>query len=463
MSRKVIKIGGGCLNGSDTIATIMDLLGERGPGNVMVVSALHGITDLLIESMQRALADEAHIPAIMARYRECHLDVASRLIRGANALDQAREILAESFSQLERLFYGLSFTREITPRLYDTIVSFGERTCAQLLVSIMLGRGHKAASAMPHDIGLLTDGKFGDATADLEASAENFNRKLVPLISQATMVFMPGFYGVAPNGDITTFGRGGSDYSAAVIAAALAAQRLEIWKDVDGFMSADPRLVPESKLIPILSYEEAAELAYFGAKILHPRTMEPVRLRKIPVAIRNTLNPDARGTYIDAESPQAASIIKSVTYDTQIGILNIYASGVGARKGILAQVATAITNHGINIRSVVTSQTCISLLLTQSDLAAGRQALEALQPRPYRRIETVDDVALISIVGEGLSTEKGIAARCFNAVAGCQVNVEMIAFGPSRAALYFLVDRRILKRAVVAIHSTFFSVPRCEL
>lgn len=458
---KVIKIGGGCLNGKGTIDTIMGLLAHRGRGNVIVVSALKGVTDSLIQGMRLALADEAGIPGIMTAYQSCHTEVARHLIKDKNALRQTSKTLSRTFSQLERLFYGLSFTREITPRLYDTIVSFGERTCAQLLAAVMKSRGVPAVSAMPHEVGLITDGKFGDATADLKASAANFNQHLRPLINKDCIVFMPGFYGIGQNGDITTFGRGGSDYSAAVAAAALAAERLEIWKDVDGFMSADPRVVPESQLIPELSYEEAAELAYFGATILHPRTMEPVRLRKIPVAIRNTVNPDVEGTHIKAKSPQPKSVIKSVAFDNGIGLLNIYASGVGARMGILAQVANAMTDHGINIRSVVTSQTCISLLLSRSDLDHGRQALMSLRPRPFRRIEKLTNVALISIVGEGLSRKKGIAAQCFTAVAGCSVNVNMIAFGPSRAALYFLVGEKDLTCAVMSIHSTFFSTPRC--
>jgi aspartate kinase len=459
---RVIKIGGGCLNGNGTIETIMGLLADRGKGNVIVVSALKGITDFLVEGMKSALSDEAAIPGVMSRYRSRHTDVARHLIGNRQALSRTAKVLSHSFSQLERLFYGLSFTRESTPRLYDTIVSFGERTCAQLLAAAMQSRGVNAVSAMPHRIGLVTDGKFGDATADLKASAANFDEHLRPLATEDAVVFMPGFYGVGPRGDITTFGRGGSDYSAAVAAAALGAEALEIWKDVDGFMSADPRFVPESRLIPELSYEEAAELAYFGATILHPRTMEPVRLRKIPVTIRNTVNPDAEGTRIRGKSPQPGSVIKSVAFDTGIGLLNIYASGVGARMGILAQVATAMTDGGINIRSVVTSQTCISLLLSRGDLDAGRQALMSLRPRPFRRIEKVTDVALISIVGEGLSRKKGIAAQCFTAVAGCSVNVNMIAFGPSRAALYFLVREKNLRRAVVSIHSTFFSTPRCS-
>jgi aspartate kinase len=459
---RVIKIGGGCLKDNKTIETILNLLAERGKGNLVVVSALNGITDFLIEGMQRALVDEANIADVMTHYQSRHTEVARYLIRNKKTLDRIVGTLSQSFRHLERLFFGLNFTREVTPRLYDTIASFGERTCAQLLVSVLVSRSICSLSTMPQDMGLITDSKYGDATADLKASQANFNKNLLPLIKKDAIVFMPGFYGVSRNGDITTFGRGGSDYSAAVAATALNAEVLEIWKDVDGFMSADPRIVPESRLIPELSYEEAAELAYFGAKILHPRTMEPVRKRKIPVTICNFENPEVEGTFIKAKSLQPSSVIKSIAYDTTIGILKIYASGVGARMGILAQVANAMTDEGINIRSVVTSQTCISLLLDESDLDAGRKALLSLRPRPFRRLKTIAEVALISIVGEGLSRKKGIAARCFTAVAGCNVNVEMIAFGPSRAALYFLVSKNNLNRAVVSIHSTFFSTPRCN-
>jgi len=179
--------------------------------------------------------------------------------------------------------------------------------------------------------------------------------------------------------------------------------------------------------------------------------------------IKNTLAPDNPGSLISSKSPRSRNIIKSVAHDTDIGILKVHASGVGARPGILADVAGQITDSGINIKSVVTSQTCISLLFAQSDLEKARLALHELKPRPYRRLEKLEHVALIGIVGQGLLKKKGIAARCFTAVADCNVNVEMISFGPSPAALYFLVKMADLPKAVTAIHSTFFSDPRCIL
>lgn len=453
---KVIKVGGGCLHGKKAIARIVDLIAEVGRGQVFVVSALHGVTDLLIASLPLALESEAHIPGILSRLRARHMIVARELIANRRGMEDFRKDLGKALGRLERLYYGLNFTRELTPRVQDVVSSYGERFSALLLAGILRSRGCPAAYRMPHTIGLITDGKFGDATALMAPTARNFRQHLRPMLKEGLVVFVPGFYGVSESGDITTFGRGGSDYAAAVAAAALEAEVLEIWKDVDGFMSADPKLVDDARLIPELSYEEAAELAYFGAKILHPRSVEPLRAGRIPMAIKNTLNPAAAGSLVTARRRPAGSIIKSVAHDAAIGILKVHASGVGVRPGILAAVSGRLAEAGVNTKSVVTSQTAISLLLDADDLERGRATLMAMRPRPFRRIEVQRDVALIGLVGEGLLRRQGIAARCFAAVAEGGVNVEMISFGPSRAALYFLVRDADLGWAVTAIHRAFF-------
>jgi len=458
---KVIKIGGGCLNGRKTIAEIIGLLEQRGPGNIVVVSALYGITDLLIESMQAALEDEKAIPRIMSRIRSRHLLVARYLILDAALMKQFSRDFSRSLIQLERLYYGLNFTRQVTPRLHDIISSFGERFSALLLAAAMQSRGIKAAYRLPQDIGLVTDGKFGDATVNMRQTRLNFSRRLLPMHTSRQVLFLPGFYGVSEQGEVTTFGRGGSDYSAAVVTAATGADLLEIWKDVDGFLSADPRFIPEAMLIPELSYDEAAELSYFGARILHPRTMEPLRAARLPVVIKNTVDPDRPGSRITPDRTVSDGVVKSVAHTTDIGILKVHASGVGARRGALGRVAAGLAGSGINIKSVVTSQTCISLLLASEDLDAGEKALRELSPSPFRRLEAIRDIALISIVGEGLASRAGVAARCFAATAECRVNIEMIAFGPSPVAMYFITRKQELKKAVAAIHSHFFGPARC--
>jgi bifunctional aspartokinase / homoserine dehydrogenase 1 len=458
---KVVKIGGGCLAGKNEIERIVDLIAERCRGDIVVVSALKGITDFLIDMMSSALKDEDNIPKFISRIKSKHINIARHLIVGQNGLNQYRKDLNKMLARLERLYYGLNFTKEITSRTYDTISCFGERFSAQMLTTILRSHGEHAICLMPHKIEILTDGKYGDATANLKKTTTSFRRHVESLRTSKTIIFIPGFYGVSEDGDITTFGRGGSDYSAAVVAAASGAELLEIWKDVDGFMSADPAYVPEAQLVPVLSYEEAAELAYFGATILHPRSIDPIRAKKLNIRITNTLNPDSQGSIIRRSSPRAKQIIKSVAYDEYLGILKVFASGVGARPGILAQISHQLSMNGINIRSVVTSQTCISFLLDQKDLSSGKEALYKIAPRPFQRMEVKDDVSLIGIVGDGIHSKKGIAARCFSAVAACDVNVEMISFGPSKSALYFITKKKDLIKAINAIHSTFFSTPRC--
>ena len=459
---KVIKIGGGSLKGKKNIEEILDLVAERGRGHVIVVSALSGITDQLIDSMARALKDEEAIPSIMSELRNKHMLVARHVLSSAQFIQKYVRDLNDHLGKLERFYYGLNFTREITPKMTDVISSFGERLSADLLSTALRARGLKATYRMPHKIGIVTDGKFGDATANLQKTSQNLRQHLLPLIKEGMIVFVPGFFGVSEKGEITTFGRGGTDYSAAVVAAALNAEVLEFWKDVPGYMSADPKFVPEAQMIPFLSYDEAAELSYFGAKILHPRTVEPLRRLGLAIAVKNTMNPDAPGSLITAKSPQGRSVIKSVAHDTDIAILKVHASGVGARPGVLARVSSTITGSGLNIKSVVTSQTCISFLLGRKDVDKAYQAVQLLSPKPYRRLEKVQDVALVGIVGKGLLRQKGIAARCFTAVAERNVNVEMISFGPSEVAVYFLVRNKDLQKAVEAIHTTFFSEGRVQ-
>jgi len=453
---KVIKIGGGSLKGRKNIQEILDLVADRGRGNIIVVSALGGITDMLIEGMSDALKEEGAIPSIIGLLRNRHILVARHIMPAGKHYRRYTRDLSDHLGQLERLYYGLNFTKETTPKMTDVISSFGERLSADLLATALRSRGLQVTCRMPHKIGLITDGKFGDATANILKTARNLQKHLAPLLREGMIVFIPGFFGVSEEGDVTTFGRGGSDYSAAVVAAAMGAEIVEVWKDVPGYMSANPTFVPEAQLIPLLSYDEAAELSYFGAKILHPRTVEPLRKMRLNIAVKNTMNPDEPGSLITSRAPKVRHLIKSVAHDTDIAILKVHASGVGARPGILALVSSTLTESGINIKSVVTSQTCISFLLSRKDIDKGYQALQAVKPRPYRKLVTVRDVALVGIVGEGILRRKGIAARCFTAVAERNVNIEMSSFGPSEVALYFIVRQKDLQKAVQAIHTTFF-------
>ena len=453
---KVIKIGGGCLKDGQAANAIIELIAKRGKGDIFVLSAFYGVTDILISGIATALESEANIPLTINDLRTRHNHIIKVLIREDTQKKQLSKGLGDVYKKLERYYYGINFTREATSRMQDMIATFGERISAVILSKALAARGVDASYVLPEELGMVSDGKFTDASADMDKTRKNLESWMADNYNSQSVLFIPGFYGVSENGDITTFGRGGSDYSAAVVAAASGAEVLEIWKDTQGFMTADPDNISHCKLIPELTYEEAAELAYTGAGILHPRTVEPVRKAGINIAIKNTFHPDARGSLITQTGITTPNIVKSVSYTTDVAVLKIHASGVGARYGILSQITESLAKAGINIKSVVTSQTCISLLLSRKDIEKGYASIEKIEPSPYRKASVITDVALVSIVGEGLHLHRGIAAKCFTAVSNANVNIEMISFGTSNAALYFLVQERSLDRTIHALHSIFF-------
>lgn len=453
---KVIKIGGGCLKDGPAANLIIELIAKRGKGDVFVLSAFYGVTDILISGIDRALESEENIPLIINTLRTRHNHIIKKLIQEEIPKKQLSKSLGDVYKKLERYYYGINFTREATPRMQDMIATFGERICAIIMAKALVCRGIDSSFVLPEELGIISDGKFTDASVVMDKTHKNLSAWMARHYEPQKIVFVPGFYGVSEKGDITTFGRGGSDYSAAVVAAAAGASVLEIWKDTQGFMTADPDNIPQCKLIPELTYEEAAELAYTGAGILHPRTVEPVRKAGINIAIKNTYDPDALGSLITQTGITTPTIVKSVSYTRDVAVLKIHASGVGARHGILSQITENLATAGINIKSVVTSQTCISLLLSRKDIKKGHTSIQGIEPSPYRKTTVVSDVALVSIVGEGLHQNRGIAAKCFTAVSNANVNIEMISFGTSNAALYFLVQERSLDRTIQALHSIFF-------
>jgi len=454
---KIIKIGGGCLKDGPAANTIIDLITARGKGDAFVLSAFYGVTDILLSGIEAALETEDHVPGIISDLKGLHHAVIQALVDDANQKRQLSKTLSEIYARLERYYYGISFTREATPRMRDMIATFGERISAVILSSAVAAKGLDSRFVLPEELGIITNGKFMDASAVMEKTAENIQEWMGLEMTPETVLFIPGFYGISSSREITTFGRGGSDYSAAVVAAGAKADVLEIWKDTDGFMTADPDNIPNCRLIPELTYEEAAELSYTGAGILHPRTVEPVKNAGIDIAIKNTYQPDAQGSLITGEATFLDSVIKSVSYTTDVAILRIHAPGVGARFGFLSKVLEPIAKVGINLKSVVTSQTCISLIMSKKDIEKGMSAVKAIEEEgPFQGCEAVADAALVSIVGEGLHKNRGIAAKCFTAVSDANVNIEMISSGTSNAALYFLVKQKNLDTTIQALHKIFF-------
>ncbi len=453
---KVMKFGGSCLGDSDHFLRVAEIIRrEKGPV-VVVVSAILGVTDMILEGLQEALDSEVKIPPFIEALEGKHKRIVQETIEKKTISQNVFFSIEERSRKLERLLYGVSYTKDITDSVKALILSYGERFCGQILSGVIRGKGKDSLPLESDQIGLVTDDSFDNATADLVQTKESLERSVLPLVHKAIIPVITGYFGCTKEGKITTFGRNGTDYSATVIAHGLCADELEIWKDVDGFMSADPKIVNGAKKIDSLSYYEAAELSYFGAKILHPRTLEPVLNDNISICIKNLNTPNNDGSRLLKKSIERKDIIKSVTFNRDISVLKIRGPGVGYKPGVIAKIGNTLSDLRINIFSVITSQTCINLLLDSKDSLESYESIKALGDGVFEKVEQEDDIALVSVVGNGLQNRRGIAARVFSAVAAENINIEMISSGASEVAYYFIIKDDDVEKTINAIHSEFF-------
>jgi aspartate kinase len=358
--------------------------------------------------------------------------------------------------RLQRLLKGVTYTGEATGRTRDHILSLGERMSVTILCGCLQSMGVKASGVETDSIGMVAYGEWGNGTVHLCKTEKSLRNYFQPLFAGSVLPVVTGFFGQTEEGEPITFGRGGTDYSAAVIASALDAERLEIWKDVDGFLSGAPDIIRDCRLLTSLSYDEAAELSYFGAKILHPRTVEPLFKKSIPVVIRNTFYPKGVGTWIGPDSYVREGVVKSVTFDRNVAMIRVHGADVGYTVGLLASLVSHLSEAGINIRSVMTAQTCINILLDRGSLLEGYDHLQSIHQNGIDGIEPVENIGLVAIVGEGLSTARDSLSRAITALTQSGNHIEMIVSGASRVAAYFIVREDQLENAVQAVHTAFF-------
>ncbi|HPZ08585.1 MAG TPA: aspartate kinase [Candidatus Eremiobacteraeota bacterium] len=455
---KIIKFGGSSLTDAISYHRVKDILLREKEDKVLVLSAMQGITKKLQKAIRTALKDEDEVECIIKEITKKHQIVATQAIRDTEILSDILERIEKKMKRLERLLYGINYTEEVTAKSRDMILSFGERLSVHIMEGIFRAEGIKSRAMEADEIGIITDGEFGNATADLKHTRKNLKKTIGQELDRGVIPVVTGFFGQSKDGYTTLFGFGGSDYTAGIIAYSLDSNVVEVWKDVDGFMSADPKLVSQAHFIDRLSYAEAAELAYFGAKILHPRIVQPLEPKGIPIVIKNAYNPDRTGTVIEKEGYQREDVIKSVAYTRDIGVIKIEGVGVGCKPGVLSFMASTVSEHGINIKSVITAQTSINFIVDMEDLEECYKLLRKKHSSAVEEVVKMEDEALIGIVGEGMSVTRGLAARVFSAIAEEHVNVDMISYGASKVAFYLIVKGKYIERAVKAIHKEFFKV-----
>jgi aspartate kinase len=447
----VMKFGGTSVGSAERIRAVGDRVRERKDRRpVVVVSALSGITDLLIRGAHAALARDEAADAALQEIRERHDGVLRALVPEGPARDRLLVHLDEEINELRTLYTGVRYLGELTPRSLDAISGMGERLSFEIVAEALQAQGVPACAFDARQV-LITDEGFGRALPLMEQSRERVERLLKPLIEQGQVPIVPGFIGATQDGITTTLGRGGSDWSAAILGALLPADEIQIWTDVDGIMTVDPRAVPGARVIPEVAFEEAAELAYFGAKVLHPATIKPAIEKGIPVFILNSLNPTAPGTRIAGRVPEGvAGEPRAIAFKKGITVVLISQPRMLMAHGFVARVFEVFDRHRTPVDLIATSEVSVSLTI---DDAARLPAIQA-DLGNLGEVRVLSQMAIVSVVGRGFIRQPGLAGRIFQTLQ--DVNVVMISFGASDVNVSFVVSAADAEKAVRLLHREFF-------
>jgi aspartate kinase len=423
----------------------------------VVVSAMSGVTDLLIRGAQTAAAgDRLTYLDIARQLREKHNVALAELIGAPGMVGEAVEQLIDEF---ELLCHSVSVLGEVSPRALDAISSLGERMSARIVAATLRARGVESEALDATEL-VLTTADFGSAIPLQPQTRERIRARLLPLLAQDIVPVVTGFVGATEAGATTTLGRGGSDYSGAIVGAALDADEVAIYTDVDGVMTTDPRLAPEARVIEVLSYAEMSELAYFGAKVLHPRAVRPVVERGIPLRIRNTFNPSHPGTLIVQQVAPNGQSIKAVTSIKGMSIITVEGRGMIGVPGVAARTFGAVAGAGANVLMIsqASSEQSICFVVPMLASAAVVGALEdglrhELERRDVDRIAARNGVVIVTAVGAGMRDTPGVASQVFGALAERRINVVAIAQGSSESAISLVVAGDDADSAVRSIHA----------
>ena len=458
----IMKFGGTSLSQASKMKNAARTLQKFSPSNkiVVVASAIGETTDQLAELGELARKGETgKARKLFSRVQASHRKIVT-LVAGKAGTRELRERIDGLNSELERTVEGITHLRELTPRSRDYLLSFGERLSAPILAAAATAAGLKVRSFTGAEAGITTDDNFGEAKPLLETSYHQIRQRLEPLWNRRIVPIVTGFIASTVDGSVTTLGRGGSDYTAALLGAALGAEEIWIWTDVDGLMTADPRIVKDAVVLANVSFGEALELSFFGAKMMHPRALQPAAQKKIPVRIKNSSRPSGNGTLVSAsESPNDGKVVKAVSLIRDVGIVTVSGTGMMGAPGVAAKVFQTLGSNNVNVMMISqgSSEATISCVVANREVDRAVRALQlALMGQGYvDRIAEEKNACVIAVVGSGMKGTPGVAARIFTAVARRKVNVRMVAQGSSEYNVSFVVSHTDGPEAVRAIHEEF--------
>jgi aspartate kinase len=451
-----MKFGGTSVEDASAINRLAQIVKQRLDRKpVVIVSAMAKVTDSLV-SMSHAAAGGSLPEALklLKQLRQRHFNVAAELVNGKREAELRAEI-QQHFDNLEDVLRGIASLGELSPRTTDNVLSHGEVLSSRIVTAALAARGLDPVHVDSRKV-IVTDNNFTRAVP-LDETADRLKEAVKPLVNAGKVPVMGGFIASTADGITTTLGRGGSDFSAAIVGAALGARRIEIWTDVSGMMTTDPRLCPDAQRIEAISFDEASELAYFGAKVLHPATLIPAVEKNIPVYVLNSREPSNQGTCIRSKAPKSQNMFRAIAAKKGVHVINVRSPRMLMAHGFLRALFEAFDRYGVTADLVSTSEVSVSVITDSS-----RDVTELLDElRKLGKVEVESGKAIICLVGENVRGRVGMAASVFNVAASCQVSLHMISQGASEINISFVIEERDVPEVVRALHARFFP-PRPE-
>ncbi|HKJ85825.1 MAG TPA: aspartate kinase [Spirochaetia bacterium] len=454
---KIMKFGGSSVADADRISRVLDIVAAAHASERVcaVFSAMRGVTDMLLDASREAAAGYEGFVDRARAVRDKHLVTAAALCEDDAGLIAQIETVCD---ELEELLHGVHLVRECTPRTLDLIVGFGERLNCTIIAASMARRGLASRYVDAREI-IRTDDTHGSAAVDFARSydliAANLDGDDLPVVT--------GFIAATTDGVTTTLGRNGSDYTASIVGAGVQASAIEIWTDVDGVYSADPRFVADAFVLPEISYQEAMELSYFGAKVIHPYTMVPAVEKSISLWIKNTLNPEATGTLISGHTSSQSESITGIASIENVALVNVEGGGMVGLPGIAGRIFSALAAARINIVMIsqASSEHSICFIIPEGDAGRATRALEIeldreLQQKKIQRVAVERDLEIVAVIGENMRGKPGISGKVFQSLGDASINVLAIAQGSSEMNISFVIYRHHRERTLNAVHAAFF-------
>jgi aspartate kinase len=458
----VMKFGGSSVANGERIKNVAGIIHSEKRPKVVVVSAMSGVTDSLIE-IAKTVADlssdilEQKVKEHGEWLTKKHTEAISIAIEDKQTAEEISAAINQLIEKLRVALLDIGHFEGLSPKGMDNVMSFGERLCMNVLSGTLRSIGIDSKPLTGFEAGLITDSSYGRARPIFRELRKRVRGYLRPMVEEGIIPVVSGFIAANEHGDMTTLGRGGSDYTASLLGAALETEEIQIWTDVDGIMTTDPRIVKEARLIDRLSYVEALDLGYFGAKVIHSKMIEPAMVHDIPVRVKNTFNRDNEGTLILRNQEQTERVIKAVALVRDVMIVTLSGVAMAETPNVAGRVFSVLGEANINVIMISgSSESNLSFVVSSKD---AEKAIELLAHKVKSDIveglSLIHDVAIICVVNAGMSGTKGVAAKIFSAIYEADVNIMMIAQGSSEVNIAFIVHERDAERVIKLLHKRF--------